>query len=330
MTAALMIDNQTATANVPVLDVPVGADRVMSLDQLDLSEKNARKKVLPADVQRMAAFLEAQGQLHPLLVHIGADGRGKVHAGGMRLRGMWLNRDAGKITADFPIKVTVYEEERALELSTAENAGRTAMHHADEIEAFTAMVSKGLSFEQVAARFAVSKLTVERRVKLGNLAPVLLDLFREDKIDMEQLKALSLTNDHAKQVAVWEALPKYDNSAYRIRQMLVDEDQEIDGDSSIAKFVGIENYCAAGGVVRSDLFSDDGLLPRERRTGHRAGIEKAGGRSRIDAGARMVVGRNAFGNLLPGHPRHGTRTRTCTQDDLRGSRAVGGLEGAPT
>lgn len=258
MTAVLMIENPSETTNAPVLEAPIGEDRVMPLDQLDLSENNARKKVHPADVQRMAAFLEAQGQLHPLLIHIGADGRGKVHAGGMRLRGMWLNRDSAKIASDAPVKVTVYAEERALELSTAENVGRTAMHAADEIEAFTAMVAKGLSYEQVAARFAVSKLTVERRVKLGNLAPVFLDLFRDDKIDTEQLKALSLTDDHAKQIAVWEALPKYDNSAYRIRQMLVDEDQEIDGDSNLAKFVGLENYRAAGGVIRSDLFSDDG------------------------------------------------------------------------
>lgn len=287
MTAALMIDN-TATASVTV--APVGVDKVMTLDQLDLSESNVRKKFKQADVLRMAAFLEAQGQLHPLLVHIGEDGRGKVHAGGMRLRGFWNNRDEGKIPADFGVKVTVYDEAYAVELSTAENVGRTQMHKADEIEAFSAMVKQGLSVKQISARFGVSPLTVERRLKLANLAPQFLEMFRNDEIDEDQMKALSLTDDHEQQIEVWNSCPSYNRSEYTLRARIVDE--EIEGGSDLAKFVGIDNYVAAGGVVRRDLFSDDdecylqdgGLVTRlaMQRLEDEAELERAKGWSWVE------------------------------------------------
>ena len=291
MTTALMIDNTaTASATVAALGVPVGVDRVMTLDQLDLCESNVRKKFKLADVLRMAAFLEAQGQLHPLLVHIGNDGRVKVHAGGMRLRAFWSNRDEGKIPSDFGVKVTVYDEAHAVELSTAENVGRTQMHKADEIEAFSAMVKQGLTVDQVAARFGVSSLTVERRLKLANLAPQFLEMFRDDQIDEDQMKALGLTDDHAKQIAAWDSCPSYDRSAYTLRARLVDE--EIEGSSSLAMFVGIDNYVAAGGVVRRDLFSekdecylqDSGLVTRLalQRLEEEAELERAKGWSWVE------------------------------------------------
>jgi hypothetical protein len=82
--------------------------------------------------------------------------------------------------------------ERALEVSVAENSGREALHPADEFEAFKAMIDSGKGIEDVAARFGVSVLTVQRRLKLSALSPKLLALYRQDGINLDQLMALAI------------------------------------------------------------------------------------------------------------------------------------------
>jgi hypothetical protein len=56
--------------------------------------------------------------------------------------------------------------ERALEVSLAENSGREPMDPADEFEAFKTLIEEGKGVEDVAARFGVSPLIVQRRLKL--------------------------------------------------------------------------------------------------------------------------------------------------------------------
>jgi ParB family chromosome partitioning protein len=128
------------------------------------------------------------------------------------------------------------------------------MHPADEMEAFRDLVKEGLTVAQVAGRFGVSVLTVERRLKLARLAPRFLAMYRADEIEPDQLQALALTEDQAEQESIWDGLPAYDRNAWTIRRMLTE--QSCAGDSRLARFVGIEAYEARGGPVRRDLFAD--------------------------------------------------------------------------
>ena len=77
------------------------------------------------------------------------------------------------------------------------------MHPADEFEAFDALIADGKGVEDVAARFGVSVLTVQRRLKLSALSPTLLALYRQDGINLDQLIALALSDDHAAQERAW-------------------------------------------------------------------------------------------------------------------------------
>src|SRR5262249_5594049 len=106
------------------------------------------------------------------------------------------------------------DDARAVEVSLAENSGREAMHPADEMEAFRSLVREGLSAAQVAGRFGVSVLTVERRLKLARLAPRFLAMYRADEIEPDQLQALALTEDQAAQESIWDGLPAYDRNAW--------------------------------------------------------------------------------------------------------------------
>jgi ParB family chromosome partitioning protein len=240
-----------------VSPVSTGRDVAVSYNLLTIGAGNVRKKRNALSLPELAALIKAQGLLQRLTIIDAGGGRFDVVAGGRRLQALGLLVAAGDLAADAAIECKLYESKRAAELSLAENSGREEMHPADEFEAFARLIdADGLTIEQVAGRFGVSRLTVERRMALGKLAPRFLDLYREDGIDTEQLQALSLTSDHERQSAAWDSLQPYARSAYMLRQQLTDEEMEID--HRFVRFVGVEAYTAAGGAIRSDLFSDEG------------------------------------------------------------------------
>jgi ParB family chromosome partitioning protein len=245
------------SANPAVSDAaiePTNRDVLVPLDQLLLSEANVRRVFNEDGIVELAALIESQGLLQRLCVVAQANGCFAVVAGGRRLRAMHRLVAEGKWAASQPVECKLYDDARAAEVSLAENSGREAMHPADEMEAFRSLVKDGLSAAQVAGRFGVSTLTVERRLKLARLAPRFLAMYRADEIEPDQLQALALTDDQVAQESIWDGLPAYDRNAWTIRRMLTE--QSCAGDSRLARFVGIEAYEARGGPVRRDLFAD--------------------------------------------------------------------------
>lgn len=273
-----------------VVSVAQGRRQAIPLNHLFLSQKNARKARNPESIPALAAMIESQGLLYPLCVvaeqaqavvscKAGKKGRARkvtngettdaveaaradtadtfgVVAGGRRLAALqWLAAE-GRMAADAPIECLVFDGGRATAVSLVENVAQEAMHPADQLVAFKALVEQGQSAGQIAAAFGVSVLTVERRLKLASLAPQFIDLYREGQIAMDVLQALALSDDPPQQVQVWESLEPYNRSAYQIRQLLTQD--EISTESPLAVFVGIDAYRQAGGSVREDLFSTEG------------------------------------------------------------------------
>ena len=236
--------------------------REVPLSRLALAPENVRKT--PADPvaeAEMKASIATHGLLENLVVRMDgpADaGAYAVIAGGRRLAAMKALAEDGTIDADHPVPCLVAADPAmAGELSLAENIVRIAMHPADQVIAFSKLADAGLSVGSIAARFGTSERLVEQRLRLGNVAPDLLDAYRADEIDLEVLKAFSVTPDHDRQMAAWEQVAGqgYRPSAWQVKRMLTEE--RIPGTSTIARFVGVEPYEAAGGKVLRDLFSND-------------------------------------------------------------------------
>jgi len=119
-----------------------------------------------------------------------------------------------------------------------------------------ALIDRGEKVEAVATRFGVSERHVRPRLRLGKLAPELLDAYRAGAIGIETVTAFTLGADHAAQLAVWHQLK--DNSyiaPYTVRRLLTQS--AIPVDSDLGLFVGSAAYEAAGGTVTRDLFSGD-------------------------------------------------------------------------
>lgn len=234
----------------------------IKLSDLIPSPRNVRRHST-GDVQALAALIASQGLLHPLIVseRLSASGKARklrfeVAAGERRRRAMLLLQRDGRLPKSHEVLCELVPPERALEISIAENSGREPLHPADEFDAFKAMIDEGKGVQDVAARFGMSPLTVQRRLKLAALSPKLLALYRQDGINLDQLMALTLSDDHAVQEANWFDVPHWEQSAAAIRRRLTAGEVEA-ARSGLARFVGIEVYEAAGGIVKRDLFDSE-------------------------------------------------------------------------
>jgi ParB family chromosome partitioning protein len=235
----------------------------IALDQLQLSPRNARK-IVSAGVEDLAASISAHGLLQNLTVQPTVNDEGGdfracygVVAGGRRLAALKLLAQRGDLpetlaSDGIPCRL-IHSDDVALEASTAENTLREAMHPADQFDAFHAMIETGKPVADVAAHFGVTELVVKQRLKLANVNPQLVQIYREDGMTLEQLQALALTDNHEAQRQAWfTAQHDWERQPYRLRERITQ--REIESDSLLARFVGVAAYEAAGGPVRRDLF----------------------------------------------------------------------------
>ena len=238
--------------------------RDIPLSQLELSPGNVRKT--PADASaftELKASIAAHGLLENLIARAmepGPDGpvRYAVIAGGRRLAAIQALAAEGALYEDHPVPCRMIGSiVAAEEISLAENSVRAAMHPADQVEAFRRLADAGSTAAAIAARFGVSERTVEKRLRLGNAAPVLLEAYRAGEIDLDTLMAFAVTTDQARQSAVWETVSQqgYRAGAWQIKRLLTED--RVSATSAIARFVGIEAYEAAGGRIDRDLFAEE-------------------------------------------------------------------------
>ncbi|GAB1719092.1 MAG: ParB-like nuclease [Nitrosospira sp.] len=251
------IETRQAVETVSIIPIPV--------KNLVLSPLNVRKKA-GGGIEELASLIASQGLIQNLTVTAqGKKGRGaarfEVVAGGRRLAALKLLTADGRLSKDHEVECRVVEQAEALEISLAENSGRENMHPADLVTAFRALVDNGLSPDEIAPRFGVSPLTVKRYLKLANVSPAIFQLYADDEMNFEQISALALTEDHALQERLWNSTSEWQRNGSTFRRLITDTEINI-RTSPLARFVGVEEYEAAGGSIRRDLFGkeDEGYM----------------------------------------------------------------------
>jgi ParB family chromosome partitioning protein len=234
----------------------------VSLDRLKYGHEatppiNARKVGREDDVESLAASIAAHGLGQALNVkEIG--GEIYVADGNRRLAALRLNASKGLISADEPIDCRFGEG--GDELSLALNIERVPMHLADEYQKFHELHAGGLTDGDIAQRFGIEVKRVRRMLAVGALAPVVLDAWRNDEFPdgdraFASVCAFTLASTIEDQERVFKRLKKqgalWSNS---IRGAFGAGNREA---ARLVKFIGVEAYRAAGGLVVEDLFSDD-------------------------------------------------------------------------
>ena len=197
------------------------------------------------------------------MVHSSPDEQGvhAVTAGGRRLKALQELAAERVIPADFKVPCLVEAADEAVETSLMENCIRASLLPADEFVAMAALIDGGATIDAVATRFGTSERHVKQRLRLGKLAPELLDAYRAGDISLDTVTAFTLGADHAAQLAVWNQLK--DNSyiqPYTVKRLLTESAVPLD--SHLGLFVGADAFEAAGGRITRDLFTgdEDGFL----------------------------------------------------------------------
>lgn len=239
-----------------------GAPTTIRLGALYLDKRNVRKTKGKMPIEDLAAAILRQSLLQNLVI-VPRKGKkkGQTHeviAGGRRYQALMLLVSQGHITLDFMVAVKVVDDAHATSASLVENVAREAMHPADELDAFATLIDQGHSFETIGNTYGISAMTVRRRIKLLSVSPKLLALLRKDEITLEQLGALAINDSHEVQERVWSECKHsaWSSEPERLRARLTTDEIDVT-ENHIAKFVGMEAYEQAGGIVRRDLFSDE-------------------------------------------------------------------------
>ncbi|MGV1833027.1 ParB/RepB/Spo0J family partition protein [Agrobacterium vitis] len=250
-----------------VQKITLSSARDIPFNKLVLSQSNIRRVKAGVSIEELSLSIARRGLIQSLHVRPVLDGEGQetgmfeVPAGGRRYRALELLVKQKRLnkTAPVPCVVGAAGSEILMEeISLAENEERVPAHPLDQYRAFQSMHEKGMTEEHIAAAFFVDVNVVKQRLRLASVSPVLLDIYAEDGIELKQLMAFTVSEDHARQEQVWETLRNsWQKEPYHIRRMLTET--TVRAADKRAVFVGIDNYEAAGGLVLRDLFeSDDG------------------------------------------------------------------------
>lgn len=246
--------------------ITLSPSRDIPFDQLILSQSNVRRVKAGVSIGELADDIARRTLLQSLNVrpHIGDDGEEtglfEIPAGGRRYRALELLVKQKRLAKDAPVPCIVQSATGILaeEDSYAENAVRENLHPLDQFRAMRTMVEKGADIEGIAAHFMTTPAVVRQRLKLASVSPKLHDLYAADEMTLDQLMAFTVSDDHERQVQVWELLAhSWNRSPAFIRSKLTEN--SVRASDKRVRFVSVDAYLAAGGGIVRDLFeADDG------------------------------------------------------------------------
>ncbi len=247
---------ETATA------LASGAEILIPLDKLKKSPRNARKTPHSNEtIKTYAASIAAKGILQNLVVEpeLKADGEPTgfyfVTIGEGRRLAQLLRAKRGEISESEPVRCVIDTANDPFEISLDENVTRSDMHPADQYEAFRELAeNRGWGAEEIAARFGVTAHVVKQRLRLGAVSPKLMQVYRDGSLNLDQLMAFTVTDDHNRQEQVYDSL-SYNREAYIIRRELTRF--HVSASDRKALFIGAKAYAEAGGTILRDLFTED-------------------------------------------------------------------------
>ena len=223
------------------------------LAQLDVSPTNMRHGRRPPDIADILPSIRARGILQPLLVRPnGAPDGYEIVAGRRRyFAAKAVAEERGEID---PLPCAVMapgDDAAALEASLIENVARLPADEMSQYASFARLTREGRSVAQIAETFGITEQTVKRRLALGNLLPRIRAAYRDEKIDAETVRHLTMAS-RAQQKA-WLALftdpEQHAPRGFQVKQWLF-------GGQSIATDAAIFPLADYDGEIVTDLFGE--------------------------------------------------------------------------
>jgi ParB family chromosome partitioning protein len=233
--------------------------QMIPLNKLQVSVKNVRKAAPDKDAdKRLMASIASQGVLQNLVVMPEGKDTFGVVAGGRRLRALQALAKAKTVPSNLGVICMVKDKNADItEISLAENVSQEAMHPADAFVAYAEMVEQGVGIEDIAAKFGVTKKVVQQRLKLGQVAPELLEQYRLGNLNLDCMMAFTV-GEQERQLACFKELSGGYIQAHTIKRWIMGEAVSVK--HGIGAFVGKAAYIKSNGVLSEDLFEDTVFL----------------------------------------------------------------------
>ena len=245
-----------------VQKIKLSSSRDIPFNKLIFSQANVRRTKAGISIEQLAESIAQRTLLQSLNVRAVVDGDGKetgmfeIPAGGRRYRALELLVKQKRMAKTQPVPCVVREAGIAEDDSLAENDQRVGLHPLDQFRAFKVLFDGGMTEEDIAARHFVSAAVVKQRLRLASVSPKLHDVYAEDGMNLEQLMAFTVSEDHARQEQAWEAASQSGNDEpFQIRRMLTED--TVRASDRRVRFVGLDAYEKAGGAVIRELFDED-------------------------------------------------------------------------
>jgi len=196
----------------------------ISLDHLKISALNMRHARRTPDVSDILPSVKARGVLVPLLVRPNGNGEDYEIVAGRRryFAARAVAEEAGKVE---PLPCAVMapgDDAAALEASLIENLARLDPDEVVQWETFARLVKEGRSVADIAATFGITEVVVKRRLALGNLLPKIREAYRNEDIDAETVRHLTLATkvQQREWLKLFEDPETYAPRAWQLKQWL--------------------------------------------------------------------------------------------------------------
>jgi ParB family transcriptional regulator, chromosome partitioning protein len=166
--------------------------RELPLDLISPNPKQPRRQFEQEGLDALAASLDEQGVLQPVLVRPAAGGKYELVAGERRWRAARL---AGLTT--IPALVRDRGDAASLEVALVENMAREDLNPIEEARACAALVEElGLTRAEVGRRIGRSRVAVSNLLRLLDLPDSVIELLEQDALTEGHGRGLLLAEDH--------------------------------------------------------------------------------------------------------------------------------------
>lgn len=234
----------------------------MQLQHIDLGKLkdaaiNMRHAKAAPDVADILPSVKARGVLVPLLVRPNGDGESfEIVAGRRRyFAAKAVAEDGGAVE---PLPCAIMEpgdDAAALEASLIENLARLDPDEMTQYETFVRLTKTGKSVADIAATFGITELMVKRRLALGELLPKIRSAYRNEDIDAETVRHLTMATKRQQRdwLKLFNDSEEYAPRGWQLKQWLF-------GGQQISTEVALFPLDAYKGQTVTDLFGEKGYF----------------------------------------------------------------------
>lgn len=177
---------EVSPANSPVVDSSSKETDEVSLDKIVPNPDQPRTQFKKEEIEELAASIEKDGLLQPILVRQMTDGTYQIIAGERRWQ---ASRAAG--LKKVPVRIKEADDDQALELALIENIQRSDLNPIEEAYGYRRLMERrSMTQAEVAQAVSKGRSTVANALRLLDLPEEAQQLLYEEKITAGHARAI--------------------------------------------------------------------------------------------------------------------------------------------